>query len=206
MQYRIMMNSLSTILFFFILTISNVTSYGQQINWLSWEEALDKTQKEPKKIIVDIYTDWCTWCKKMDRTTFSDPTIVEYINHYYYAIKFDAQSKEPIVYQNKTYTFESGIWRGGYHSLAAEITNQKIKLPTIVFLDENAEILQALGGFRNTYEMELMAAYFNGNYHKSTPWKDFVTAYSENKANADKSQHDTSIQVSTRLVSQKRNK
>ncbi len=187
------------------MSLSSMMLSGQSINWLSWEAAVEKTKEEKKKIIVDIYTEWCGWCKKMDQTTFSDPVLVEYINNYYYAVKFDAQSKEPIEFKNKIYKLENSIWRGGYHQLASKITNNQLKkLPTIVFLDEEANLLQAIGGFRNTLEMELMSAYFNGDFHKSTPWKTFVTIYTAGKVQKH-NHHDTSTHSHTRMVINKRN-
>lgn len=189
------------------MSFNGLVLSGQTVNWLSWEEALDKTELEPRKILVDIYTEWCTWCKKMDQTTFADPELVEYLNNNYYSIKFDAQSKNPITYKNETYYLENSIWKGGYHQLTAVITqNQSRKLPTIVFLDESSDPIQAIPGFRNAQEMKLMATYFNGNYHKTTPWKTFVSIYHSEKKRAKSFKHDTSIQVNTKLVTQKRNK
>lgn len=174
---------------------------AQSIKWITWEEAFEKSKVEQRKIIVDIYTDWCTWCKKMDKTTFSDPVIVELINNHYYAIKFNAENKKPIKYQNQIYTYENGIWKGGYHQLAAKITNNQIKLPSIVFLDENSNVIQSIGGFRNALELELMAAYFLDDFHKSTPWKAFVDVYTAEKVQK-KIEFDTSKQnTMTRMVS-----
>ena len=178
---------------------------GQSVNWLSWEEAMDKTEQEPKKILVDIYTEWCGWCKKMDQTTFQNPELVEYLNENYYTIKFDAQYKNPITYKGKTYKLENSIWKGGYHQLTAVITEgQSRKLPTIVFLDEKVEILQAIPGFRTAKELEIMAAYFEGNFHRTTPWKTFVSIYKSKKKDQ-RIDHDSSKQVLTRLASQKKN-
>ncbi len=201
-----MMKSIHSIFLIFLMSMSSLLLTGQSVNWLSWEEAMDKTELEPKKILVDIYTEWCTWCKKMEQTTFADPDLVEYLNDNYYSIKFDAQSKKPIVYKDKTYHLENSIWKGGYHQLTAVITNnQSTKLPTIVFLDEKSEPIQAIPGFRNAYEMKMMAAYFYGNYHKTTPWKKFVNLHHSQIQNGKSLKHDTSIQVHTRLVTQKRN-
>ena len=47
-----------------------------KINWMSFEEAIARSKEDPKHIFVDVYTDWCGWCKKMDASTFVDPVIV----------------------------------------------------------------------------------------------------------------------------------
>ncbi len=69
-------------------------AYGQgNVQWITWEEAMELSKTEPRKIVVDVYTDWCGWCKKMDKATFQDEEIVEYINENYYAIKFNAEMR-----------------------------------------------------------------------------------------------------------------
>ena len=58
-----------------------------QVRWVSFSEAVELSKKEPRKILIDIYTDWCGWCKKMDATTYGDGAVVEYINRHFYAVK-----------------------------------------------------------------------------------------------------------------------
>ncbi len=48
---------------------------SETIRWISFEEAMKLNKKKPKMVFVDIYTDWCGWCKKMDAETFADPAI-----------------------------------------------------------------------------------------------------------------------------------
>jgi thioredoxin 1 len=54
---------------------SKATSRGIAFASLSYDEALSKANAEQKLVMVDLYTDWCGWCKKMDRETFSDPRV-----------------------------------------------------------------------------------------------------------------------------------
>ena len=49
------------------------TPAAAKIEWLTWDQAVAKMEKEPRKIMVDVYTDWCGWCKRMDASTFQDP-------------------------------------------------------------------------------------------------------------------------------------
>ena len=62
------------------------------VNWVSFEEAEALMAKEPRKIMVDVYTKWCGPCKRMNSQTFGNPTLAKYINENYYAVKFDAES------------------------------------------------------------------------------------------------------------------
>ena len=62
-----------------------------QVNWMSMDQALEAQKKTPKKIMIKFYTDWCSMCKMMDKNTFSNPVITEYINDNYYAVKFNSE-------------------------------------------------------------------------------------------------------------------
>ena len=76
---------------------SNPEPQGEiKVKWMSWEEAVQANKKNPKKIFIDVYTDWCGWCKKMDKTTLSNPKIVKELNANFYSVKFDAEQKESI--------------------------------------------------------------------------------------------------------------
>lgn len=56
------------------------------ITWMSFEEAVAKSQKEPRKMFIDVYTDWCGWCKRMDATTFQDSIVAKYMGEKFYAV------------------------------------------------------------------------------------------------------------------------
>ena len=70
---------------------------SSQVNWLSFEDAVNSSQQEQRKIFIDVYTDWCGWCKKMDATTFSDPEVVEILQNKFYHVKFNAEQRDPDV-------------------------------------------------------------------------------------------------------------
>jgi len=148
----------------------------EAIQWLTWEQMLEKSKTQKRKVVVDVYTDWCGWCKKMDATTFSDPCLAKYINQTYYAVKFDAEQKQDIVFKDKTYKFVKNGMRG-YHELAAEITRGQLSFPTVVFLDEKMDVIQAIPGFRNTKEFETISTYFGRNEHLKTPWETYQKNY-----------------------------
>lgn len=166
------------------LLISLVSLFGAinpvsgQINWLTWEEAQVMNQKNPRKIIVDVYTDWCGWCKKMDKETFTHKEVCEYINQKYYAIKFDAGMKEDVELQGKVYSFVKTN-NGGYHQLAFDIMFGKMSYPTIVFLDENFKILQPLPGYKDPASLDKIMKYFAEDYYKTTPWKKYEEMYNK---------------------------
>jgi len=169
---------LFTGLFVFFLSLN---AEAQQVNWLTWEEALELNQKEKKKFLVDVYTDWCGWCKKMDKTTFSDKKIADYVNEHYYAVKFNAEQKSDIIYNNKVYQYVRGFGQKGVHELAKEIMRGKISYPTVVFINSNLEVIQPIPGFQDVENFEMIMTFFAEEQYMNKPWNQFVMEYKRNK-------------------------
>lgn len=145
----------------------------EKINWVSIEEANKLRQLEPRKIMIDVYTDWCGWCKRMDATTFSDPKLVKYVNANYYAVKLDAEQKEPITVGGKTYVYVAN-GRRGYNEIAHEMLQGKMSYPTIVFLDESMNMIQPLAGYRDAETLQPILEYLAQNAYKETPWEEWL--------------------------------
>lgn len=138
------------------------------INWISMEEAAALANENPKKILVDVYTDWCGWCKRMDRDAYEKASVTNYINENYYAVKFDAEQKEDITLGGKTFKFVAN-GRRGYHELAAAMLNGRLSYPHTVFFDETLQKIAAIPGYRPEKELFAMLNYFHNNVYKSDP-------------------------------------
>src|SRR6187455_2873333 len=80
-------------------------SEGGSVKWMTFEEALQKSKKEKRPVFIDVYTDWCGWCKVMDKNTFNDPQVSKLLNEKFYAVKFNAEQTEDVVFQGTTFKF-----------------------------------------------------------------------------------------------------
>ncbi|MBK7096456.1 MAG: thioredoxin fold domain-containing protein [Saprospiraceae bacterium] len=161
------------ILIVFICLISLTTLISQEkINWLSWDEMVQMQKKAKKKIVVDLFTDWCGWCKKMDKTTFENPVVIKYINENFYPVKFNAEQTEELVFEGKKYKFVNQ-GRRGYHEFAAALTQNQLSYPTYVFMDEEIQLLQVIPGYQEAKSFEYIINFFGGNFYKSVPWTKF---------------------------------
>ncbi len=172
---------LRTIYITAILFLSfSMTQAQDDIQWLTWEEMEIMQKRESRKVLIDVYTDWCGWCKRMDKNTFQKADIANYVNDNYYAIKFDAEYKEDITFQGVEYKYvKSG--RRGHHELAAMILKGRLSFPTVVFLDEEMKVIQPIPGYQDPKSMELIVTYFAGDYYKDTPWEKYTSLYNNNQ-------------------------
>lgn len=151
---------------------ANVEEIASEINWVTWEELETLSQKAPKKVIIDLYTDWCHWCKVMDKETYRNKEIAQYINENYYAVKFNAETKSSIQFKGKKYGYRSGGKRG-YNELAAELTGGRLGYPTTVILDENLKVIQSIAGYQKPLNFEQIITYFGGDFHQKMSWNNF---------------------------------
>lgn len=155
-----------------------VNSNGR-INWLKIEDLEKANKKEKRKVLVDLYTDWCGWCKKMDKATFQNAEIAEYVNKNFHAVKFNAEQKSEINFAGKAHKFlPSG--RRGANELAYKFLNGRMSYPTIAFLDEKLERINSFPGFKQPHQMEPMLVYIDGDHYKQKSLSQFTSSYKSN--------------------------
>lgn len=137
------------------------------VKWLTFEQAVEKSKTEKRKIFIDVYTDWCGWCKVMDKKTFSNPAVAKLLNEEYYPVKFNAEQRGDVVFRGTTFKFIEYGSRGT-HQLAAALLNNQLSYPSVVFLNEDFAIVQILKGYRQAPEFHKIAAFIGGDYYKTT--------------------------------------
>jgi thioredoxin-related protein len=152
------------------------TPEGGLVKWMTFEEAVLKSKTEKRKIFIDVYTDWCGWCKVMDKNTFNDPAIATMLNEKFYPVKFNAEQHEDVQFNGTTFKYiENG--RSGYHQLAAALLNNQLSYPTVVFLDEDFKMIQPLAGYRQAPEFHKIATYIGEGFYKSEKYQAWEPKY-----------------------------
>lgn len=125
----------------------------ETVTWHTWQEAVELNKKQPKKLLVDVYTSWCGWCKVMDKETFTDPKVAEYLNKNYYCVKLDAEMKETIEFNGHKFEHVANAGRGGVHTLAYSLLDGQMSYPTIVYLTEKFERVVISPGYKKPNQL-----------------------------------------------------
>jgi thioredoxin-related protein len=144
-------------------------SSSAKIKWLDFEEAVALNKKKPKKMFIDMYTDWCGWCKKMDGSTFINPVIVEYMNENYYAVKFNAERKDTVNFNGKQYLNPNPSGTRSTHQLAMELLSGRMSYPSFIILDEKLNKVTTVPGYRKAPEFESILHFFGENAYLTDP-------------------------------------
>lgn len=172
------MKYISIFLVFFSLSIS--AKAQETINWISLEQAIALQKKAPKKILMDVYTVWCGPCRQLDKYTFHNTDVVNYVNTNYYAVKFNGEGDVSINYKGQTYTNPeyneaNKNRRNSPHELARYL--QINAYPTIVFFDEQADVIAPIKGYQQPQQLEMYLKLFKNDDHKKIKTQEEFNTY-----------------------------
>ncbi len=154
-----------------LMSSSALAQETPALKWYSWEEAVALQKKKPKKIFVDVYTSWCGWCKRMDKVTFTDPAVVEYLNRHFYPVKLDAEQRGEIRFNDEVFTFvETGNGKG-VHTLAYALLDGRMGYPSFVYLNEGFERIMISPGYKEAPDLLKELRFAAEEAYKTTTWE-----------------------------------
>lgn len=126
-------------IFLFAFVFASTFAFSQEkIEWMKFEDAVAANESNPKMFIVDVYTDWCGWCKKMDKETFTDPKVIAFINENFHAVKLNAEDSQR--------TFEFGGEEFSEAQMAAAMRVRSY--PNFVVIEPSMKNIAQLPGYR----------------------------------------------------------
>jgi thioredoxin-related protein len=148
----------------------NKPAAREEIRWMSLKEAEENSKKLDKPILIDLYTDWCGWCKVMDKQTYANKEVAAYITEKFYPVKLNAEQKQAIVFNGKTYQFNASYRT---HDFAIYLTQGQLSYPTTVIIPAKGNSPQAIPGFLKPAEIEPIVKYFGEKQFGKISFTDF---------------------------------
>ncbi len=161
----------------FIGIVSFSVKKKEKVQWLTVAELKEAYSKNPKPILVDVYTSWCGWCKVMDRETYAKDNVATYINEKYYAVKLDAESKESFEWNGKKYDYKPEYKS---NELAVYLLYGQMSYPSTVFLSDIDAQPAPMPGYLKPKELEAPLKFFGDGAYKTKNYPEFIKEFTPN--------------------------
>lgn len=164
--------NMKNIIFFIIISIvaigftyfiSDKPTRKSNLDWKNFSEGIQLSKEENKKLLVNVFTTWCGWCKKMDSNTYTDSLVIKYLNEKFIYSKMNAESDNKHLFENVEYT-ERQISQG----LGAT------SYPATIFFDENNQAITLLPGYLEADKFLDVLVYIGDNYYKEKTFEEFM--------------------------------
>lgn len=168
-----------SVLMFFVVSLQS----SAQVQWISFSELEAAQKKDPRPVIVDMYTTWCGPCKMMDANTFNNPKVAAYINKHFHAVKFNAEGDEVVVFGGQRIVNEqydpNRKGRNATHPFAGSFSvNGRLAYPTTAYLSPDLKLLtQPIQGYLTPDKIEPILKYFGSGTYLKKSWEEFNMSF-----------------------------
>ncbi len=143
----------------------------EKVNWISLDELKEVYAKQPRPIIIDVYTSWCGWCRVMDKETYSQESVASYINENYYAVKFNAETKDSVEFAGRKFGYNSAYKA---NQLAVYLLNGSMGYPTTILLPSIDAQPAPLSGFLKPSELEPPLRFIGDGAYKAKEFPEYM--------------------------------
>ncbi len=148
-----------------------LSGQSNAVKWYTIQEAEQLARKNPRPLVIDTYTNWCGWCKRLDQVTFSNPVVAEILNTKFYPVKFNAESSEPVTFLGMKFINDGKA--GNAHQLAIALLQGQLSFPNLVFFNEKLQLVTNVPGFRDAKMMEILLSFFAEKAYEKMSFQDF---------------------------------
>lgn len=121
-----------------------------------WNTAMVKAKAAKKPVFVDFYTDWCGWCKKLDKETYTDAVVQKKLRDEWVSVKVNAENGQMTgAYEDTTRTYPQLTRHFGVQGF-----------PTLLFLDKDGKKVGVIPGFLKAKEFARALDYYKQELYK----------------------------------------
>ncbi len=136
-----------------------------KVGWESDQDAAVKAADQNKKLMVYVFTEWCSWCKKMEGEVFTDDRVADRLRESYIALAINAESNRKITFNRKEFTEKQLAQMLGVRGF-----------PTTVFLASNAEQITLAPGFIPPDRFASVLVFIGDDHYQTMSWNDFINS------------------------------
>lgn len=146
------------------LTVATPPAHAQGVTWQAWDAGFRTASRKSQPVLVDVYTDWCGWCKRMDKDVYSRADVRDYLSSHFVTIKLNAEDQAAATHEGRRYTSRTLAAKFG-------VTGY----PTTVFLRPNGERLVNVPGYLPADRFLLLLRYIgDGHMDRGVAWDDYM--------------------------------
>ena len=142
---------------------SSASEPGSSLSWKSFDEGAALASQTNKKLLVDVYTDWCTWCKKMDSDVYTDKAVIDVLNESFILVKLNAESDKTVRYEGKSLSeteFARAVGVTGY--------------PSTLFFESSGKPITLLPGFVTAPKFVPVLRYIGENHYQAVSFQEYL--------------------------------
>jgi thioredoxin-related protein len=166
MKKSILVSPLAVVLgMMVLLSVNSVGGSDEKVQWKSFDEGMAEARGGKKKVLLDVYTDWCGWCKKMEANTYAHGSVASYLRDHYIAIKLNAESSRRLTYKNSSYT-EAGL------ASAFGITGY----PSTIFLTSDGEPITVFPGYADATQFASVLSFIAEDHYLTKSFDDYSSS------------------------------
>jgi thioredoxin-related protein len=135
-----------------------------ELKWLTYDQALKKSEIENIPTLIYFYSNNCGWCRKLEDETFSNEQVKNLLNEDFAIVKINSSSSKMIMNEGK--------------EISERQLSQKIYQvnanPTIWFLNSNGERIAPLPGYAPAEDFIIVLRYIKGDYYKEYTFPEYL--------------------------------
>jgi thioredoxin-related protein len=137
------------------------------IVWHSFDEGTLLARNSNKKVLVDVYTDWCSWCKKMDSEVYANKEVLDVVREHFILVKLNAESGNALSFRGNKISeadFARELGVTGY--------------PTTLFFDQNSNPITDFPGYAAPERFAKVLQFIGMDYYKTVSFQEYVASNS----------------------------